>query len=471
MMSIFRGNFWKLCAVFSLIASVSAPATFAQAECHSAGAPISQSGDISLADTVQPTRLFRDGRGTTCLFSRPATTSAVSVNADQYTFTNSTGAPQCVTIDLDATGCGVATNQISLAVYSPTYTPATPAVNVIGDPGLSTGQNFQTTVTFPVAAGATYIVVVHTVNNATTCPSYTFRRYIMNNCRSAGFDRANDGSSDYALFRPSGGLAFFYSAPVNGGAVVSTQLGSAGDIPVPGDYNGDEATDVAVFRPSNGTWYTSTNPATNYGAKLFGLSTDIPVQGDYDRDGITDIAVYRPSTGEWFVLRSSTNSMITYPPIGGFFQAGDKAIPADYDGDNQMDLAVWRASSGQFITRLSSGAYNSPNFINFGLSTDLPVPADYDGDGKADVAVFRPSDGVWYIFRTSVTTGQVIGNQFGANGDIPQPADYDGDRKADQAIYRPSTNTWFIRRSTSGDTGAFFGQASDIPVSRPNNVN
>jgi hypothetical protein len=39
----------------------------------------------------------------------------------------------------------------------------------------------------------------------------------------------------------------------------------------------------------------------------WGVSTDVPVPGDYDGDGKTDLAVFRPSTGQWFILKSSTN--------------------------------------------------------------------------------------------------------------------------------------------------------------------
>ncbi len=44
-----------------------------------------------------------------------------------------------------------------------------------------------------------------------------------------------------------------HRGPSGGG--VGVQWGNGSDTPVPGDYDGDGRTDIAVFRPSNGTWY------------------------------------------------------------------------------------------------------------------------------------------------------------------------------------------------------------------------
>jgi hypothetical protein len=452
--------------LMAVVLTIGPLTVYSQAECNSLGAPLVTTGSITTNDPDQIGRLFRTvTNATTCLRRGPASQSGTTAyDFDQYTFTNDTGGPICVFVDLDATGCGVASNQISMAAYSGSFIPTSILANLIAEPGGSTGQNFSNSMSFPVAAGASYTIVVHNINAGTTCPSYTLRRYITNNCRNAGFDVSGDGNADIATFRPSGAQATWniWSIADNGTPIF--QLGSAGDVPVPGDYYGDEKTDPAVFRPTNGLWYTSLSPTNNYDAKAWGVAGDIPVQGDYDRDGITDLAVFRPSNNSWYILHSATS---TYQQFA-FGATGDKPVVADFDGDGKADPGVFRPSNGLWTVLQSSGSLNSFYIqMLWGLSTDIPIPADYDADGKADVAVFRPSEGNWYIFRSSLTTGQLQVVKWGQSGDIPQPADYDNDRRDDFAIYRPSDNSWWLSRSTAGFFSGQFGQAGDIPVTTP----
>ena len=72
---------------------------------------------------------------------------------------------------------------------------------------------------------------------------------------------------------------------------------------ITGDYNGDGKTDIAVFRPSTGTWWSRYSGTPTFAAVAWGVATDIPVPGHYDGHGQAEVAVYRGSTGVWFVRR------------------------------------------------------------------------------------------------------------------------------------------------------------------------
>jgi len=53
--------------------------------------------------------------------------------------------------------------------------------------------------------------------------------------------------------------------------------GNGADVPVPGDYNGDGRTDIAVFRPSDGTWYLLYSGTATTEGFQWGNGNDIPI--------------------------------------------------------------------------------------------------------------------------------------------------------------------------------------------------
>jgi hypothetical protein len=50
-------------------------------------------------------------------------------------------------------------------------------------------------------------------------------------------------------------------------------------VPVPGDYDGDRRTDLAVWRASTGTWYLlrSSSELTEFDQVQWGLPGDVPI--------------------------------------------------------------------------------------------------------------------------------------------------------------------------------------------------
>ena len=261
------------------------------------------------------------------------------------------------------------------------------------------------------------------------------------------FDFDGDGKADVSVFRPSTGFWYTSLNPaINYGAI---QFGNASDKLVPADYDGDGKTDVAVYR--DGVWYLQRS-SLGFTSAAFGLASDIPVPADYDGDGRADLAVFRPSNGTWYLQRSSLGYT-----AATFGTGTDKPVPGDYDGDGKAEIAVFRPSNGFWY--LSTNPANNYGGVRFGTAEDKPVPADYDGDGKTDLAVFRPSNGTWYLLRSS--TG-FAGIQFGLGTDSPAAADYDGDGKADVAVFR--SGTWYLNRTTQGFTSIQFGAGDDKPV-------
>ena len=317
--------------------------------------------------------------------------------------------------------------------------------------------NLKSNVGFQAYQGTTYYIAVDGAFENGQAAEGTFRLDGSPSFRSQSADYDNDGQTNLAVFRPSTGTFFHYKSWTQ--QTVYTFWGTNGDLPtVGGDNSGNN---FMVFRPSTGTWYAKPSQCcANDMIVQWGTAGDIPVPEEYYAD-VTTAAVFRPSNGTWYINAFSGEH--TYYQFG---LSGDIPVPGHYSADGFADLAVFRPSNGvwYFLKRVGNAGFDdSYGAVQFGTAGDKPVPGDYDGDGLLDIAVYRPSTGTWWVLPSSDLQPRAF--QFGIAEDIPTTGDYDGDGRFDFAVFRPSTGTWYIHRSGDGSIQIKeFGLAGDIPV-------
>jgi subtilisin-like proprotein convertase family protein len=238
----------------------------------------------------------------------------------------------------------------------------------------------------------------------------------------ADFD--GDQKDDIAVWRPGVQSQFLIIRSSNN-SLQTVDFGTASDnASVVGDYNADGIDDFAVYRPG-ATPGAQSFFFVSYGGVLYsqawGLNGDIPAPGDYDGDNRMDFAVQRAQGGNGvFYIRYTVPQADTVTTFG---LANDIIVPGYYDGDAKTDLAVVSAVGGfwKWTYRPSAGG---PDIVDeWGISaTDYPVPGDYNGDGKNDYAVWRPGAtpgalSTFYVMRP--VTRVIETRQWGLDADVP----------------------------------------------------
>jgi RHS repeat-associated protein len=287
-------------------------------------------------------------------------------------------------------------------------------------------------------------------------------------------DYNGDGKTDIAL-RSRNSSDGWQSIPIyfsNGDgsftitniAVLQNWINSPAET-IPGDFNGDGKTDIALRYPdrwesipiyfSNGDGsFRTTNIDVQYNWINCPVITMV---GDYDGDGKTDIALRYPDRWESIPMYLSngdggfriTNIDVQY----NWINTQASTMLGDYDGDGKTDIALrypdrWESipmyfSNGDGSFRITNISVNE-NWINCPVEV---IPGDFNGDGKIDFTTRYPNrwaslpmyfsngDGSFKAMNTAITE-----NNINTTSEV-MLGDYNGDGKQDIAL-RKTDGSW-----------------------------
>ena len=291
-------------------------------------------------------------------------------------------------------------------------------------------------------------------------------------CQKARMDYTGSGRTSYVLVRNTGGGptgAITWTVQDNdgtpAGAVQSFVLGTATDIFVDGDYDGDGITDAIVWTPSASSHFTirrSSRPTDVPVTVNLGQVGDDPNHlGDYDGDGRDDMALYR--NGATSGAESHTYIKLTNGPLRDLVTGENGAFASggiDYNGDGKADVAIQaNAGGGVASYRIydgTSGAITST--FNLGTPANVFVLGNHVGNLIGDMTVTSGSGGVisWTSRDGDSGVGQpsvILGL---SSSDFTLSGDYDGDGLDDYAVWRgsgtPGLSKFIVRASANTAT-------------------
>jgi hypothetical protein len=157
-------------------------------------------------------------------------------------------------------------------------------------------------------------------------------------------------------------------------------FGQAGDRPVAGDWDLDGIDDVGVYRSNTSTFLLRVQegstvipchgcppqPIIRINTTQFGSAGDLPVTGDWDGDGRVSIGVFHDGVFQ------VTNDFFETNGGSAFGFIGDLPLSGDWTGTGRHRLGLFHPSTATMSLETKLGEGPDINFT-FGSASDLPV--------------------------------------------------------------------------------------------------
>jgi len=309
-------------------------------------------------------------------------------------------------------------------------------------------------------------------------------------CQRQSFDLAVNSFDDPVFLSPISLLSFpagdmAWSLRQYGTSIIDApdiRYGTTNTLAYPGRFGGRSRMNLGFWDPVTGVL----NFTTGAGTRTLELPGDWlsvayrVIPGDYDGDGITDLAVAYLAD-QWIArIRFSRSDLIRdysidprvlVPDVFASPQIGyGYGQDSDFNGTDEITIYAQSFTNGlmrlvQVLVNPSSGGVEVFHGPSFGVLGDRMVlgrwTTNTSGNQFGLVTVRRTVEGwEWRIFANPTVT------LWGAPGDFPVAMNTDGDQLNDFVVYRPSDRRLYVLRSRDGVEVTFdaFGPSAGFVV-------